>query len=603
MVEGGFGRDKELPGGIKEIIAARLDALPSEERTVLLEASVVGKVFWQGAVARIVEVQDLESTLDSLEEKDFVRRELRSQLGNDEEFTFKHMLIREVAYGTLPKARRRESHATVARFIEEAFSDRADESASLLAHHWLEAGEIEKAIDYLLVAAERAARSWAKGESVRLYEQALGLVPADDEERRALIELAMSLVKVEMGDYAGAYQQLPLVVPKLDRRDLGVALIAQTKSAYWQTDAAGAKAGAERAQRLVDTLQDSGLKALLHKELMNISYMDGDFETMWHHADVALENWPPGTMATDLAILYSGIGNVRSLEGNFQEALEAGRRAYEMGLDLQHQESFIVGGSAVGTALTGLNRPEEAISFLEDLIKLSRDLEVAPRLTGRAINMIAGALREMFDLDSAKERNEEAIELGRQASFPNVIFQGKADLIFVDIDAGNIGAARAAIPKMLEEVAALAGWHEWLVRGRLQQARAEAALAASDYEQASEAAIASIKEATGRRPKYHALGRLALGSALLATNKLEQARNEFQAALTLAEKTGHGPTLWRCLGGLARLEFVAGNDDAAAKAHKRAISIIHDYASRLGVKRKETFLDTREIEEIRKLAE
>src|SRR5215203_217255 len=170
------GAAAALPTNVKTTIASRLDVLPPEARSVLLDAAVVGKVFWRGALAAMTDGQDrarLEDALDLLESRDFIRREPTSQIQGDREYTFKHMLIREVAYSTLPRAARRDRHAAVARFITDAAGERVAEAASLLAHHWREAGEDDRARESLIMAAEHAAQGWAKGEAVELYKQAL----------------------------------------------------------------------------------------------------------------------------------------------------------------------------------------------------------------------------------------------------------------------------------------------------------------------------------------------------------------------------------------------------------------------------------------------
>ena len=95
------------------------------------------------------------------------------------QFTFKHMLIREVAYATVPRATRRERHAAVAGYVEEAIDGAAETLSAILAYHWREAGEPARAIPYLLAAAESARRGWAQGAVVDLYSKALELT--DDE--------------------------------------------------------------------------------------------------------------------------------------------------------------------------------------------------------------------------------------------------------------------------------------------------------------------------------------------------------------------------------------------------------------------------------------
>jgi predicted ATPase len=174
----------ELPTSIRAIIAARLDALPAAERAVLVDASVVGRVFWRGALEEIEDRTDLSQLLGSLEARDLVQREAVSRIKGDQQFAFKHGLIHDVAYATLPRAARRERHAAVARYLEA--STAVGQSHEALALHWREAGETERAVDELVAAADLAGRGWAKEHALSLYSQALELVGDDDQRRRSI---------------------------------------------------------------------------------------------------------------------------------------------------------------------------------------------------------------------------------------------------------------------------------------------------------------------------------------------------------------------------------------------------------------------------------
>jgi class 3 adenylate cyclase len=179
--------DERLPTSVRSIIAARLDSLPPEERGVLVDASVVGRVFWRGALKEMAPRDDLAALLGSLEARDLVQREAVSRIKGDQQYAFKHGLIHEVAYGTLPRAGRRSRHAAAARFLEAATS--AGQSHEALGHHWREAGEYERALEHLVSAAELAGRGWAKGRAVELYGEAFELVPEEDAERRRSIRM------------------------------------------------------------------------------------------------------------------------------------------------------------------------------------------------------------------------------------------------------------------------------------------------------------------------------------------------------------------------------------------------------------------------------
>jgi predicted ATPase len=194
LSEGGGASGDGMPSTVKMIIAARLDQLPVPERQVLLDASVVGDFFWQGSLEALRPGAALAQRIQELERRDLIRRSRSSRIRGDEELAFKHALIREVAYATLPKGVREERHGVVARFLEQAAGNPAT-YASILAHHWREAGDARHASEYLLIAAQQAGRGWAYQEAVNLCSQALELIPEGDRarRRRALMVRAVAL--------------------------------------------------------------------------------------------------------------------------------------------------------------------------------------------------------------------------------------------------------------------------------------------------------------------------------------------------------------------------------------------------------------------------
>jgi class 3 adenylate cyclase len=187
------GDDSQLPTTIRGIVAARLDALPAAERAVLLDAAVGGKVFWRGALERVSEEPDrLPELLGALEGRDLIRRQTVSAIEGDQQYMFKHVLIRDVAYDLLPRARKRERHAQVAEFLQEATSE-TGEAAAALGRHWRDAGEHDRAIEHLITAAEEAERGWAKDRAVAFYREALELLPEEDGNRRSDLKRRLAM--------------------------------------------------------------------------------------------------------------------------------------------------------------------------------------------------------------------------------------------------------------------------------------------------------------------------------------------------------------------------------------------------------------------------
>jgi class 3 adenylate cyclase len=179
----------DIPDSVQAVLAARIDMLPSLEKAALQAASVVGRMFWAGPVRELV---GGEPDFGLLEDRDFIRRRQGSSMAGEQEYAIKHALTREVAYTSLPKARRARLHAGFAAWLEHAGGGRS-ETAPLLAHHYAEAvrpedadlawrGEEaecerlqEKALEWLRRAAELALGRYELGDAISLLQRALDL--------------------------------------------------------------------------------------------------------------------------------------------------------------------------------------------------------------------------------------------------------------------------------------------------------------------------------------------------------------------------------------------------------------------------------------------
>ena len=158
-----------LPETIHDIIAARIDRLPDDVKHTLQVAAVVGRQVAVPLLARAIEAEvELESHLDKLQSSDFLFVSTREP---ELIYTFKHALTQDVAYSSLLERRRRVYHAAVGRGLEELRAGRVDEVVELLAHHFGKSAEGEKAVDYAILAAEKAQRRWANTEALAQFDE------------------------------------------------------------------------------------------------------------------------------------------------------------------------------------------------------------------------------------------------------------------------------------------------------------------------------------------------------------------------------------------------------------------------------------------------
>lgn len=176
-----------VPATLRSVIDARLDALPDGARRTAVDAALVGDHFWPGAVAALGDGDSaaLLGWLDHLESRSVIVRQAQSTLRNEREYTFRHDLIAEVAYARVPADLRPAKHLAVGRWLEA----QPDAPPAALGHHWREAGDIDRAIDYLCAAADQANKGGQRDRAVGLYQQALDLIDDRDPKRRQRITL------------------------------------------------------------------------------------------------------------------------------------------------------------------------------------------------------------------------------------------------------------------------------------------------------------------------------------------------------------------------------------------------------------------------------
>jgi class 3 adenylate cyclase/tetratricopeptide (TPR) repeat protein len=143
LVEGGSdGSSDRVPDTLQALIAARIDHLPAAAKTLLQRASVVGRVFWKGALAHLSpDIEDADGLLDDLLQREFLLREPRSSISGETAFRFKHLLIREVAYAGLAKHARAQYHARFAEWLAERTGD---ELVEIRAYH------LDQAVEFLV---------------------------------------------------------------------------------------------------------------------------------------------------------------------------------------------------------------------------------------------------------------------------------------------------------------------------------------------------------------------------------------------------------------------------------------------------------------------
>ncbi len=386
-----------LPETVQGIIAARLDGLPQEEKALLQDAAVVGKVVWAGALATIGGVPrwQVEDRLHALERKEFVQRARRSSVASETEYAFRHVLVRDVAYGQIPRARRGEKHRLTAEWIESL--GRPEDHAEMLAHHYLAALELaraagedlsalaEPARTALREAGDRAAALSAFSAAMRFYGSALELWPPDDLERpRLLLRLGESQHSADA--------------------TTGWYVLAEARDGL---DALGDREGAAEAEAL----------------LGDILWREGQQERAFERLEAAVSLLSDAPPSAAKAYVVQELSRLLMLAGRNDEAIRLGREALEMARALRLEVIEAHALNNIGTARVS-SGDVGGLADLERSAELAEAANAGGALSRARINLASvlcdlGELERAWELHSLSEQAAQRLDTAEAVRWVN----------------------------------------------------------------------------------------------------------------------------------------------------------------------------------------
>jgi class 3 adenylate cyclase/tetratricopeptide (TPR) repeat protein len=490
MLAEGSGAET-LPESVQGIIAARLDLLSAEEKSLLQEAAVVGRAFWPGALDASQEL------LRSLLRKEFVRRERRSSVAGEEEYSFAHALVRDVAYGQIPRADRAAKHRAAAAWIQTLPADRAADRAEMVAHHLGAALELaaasgvaddglrSEAREAFRDAGERAASLNALPAAVRHLSAALELT-ADDDPERPRVLLALGLVLSET-DHAAALPVLDEAEAALeaagDPTAAASAAIIGARTSWYLGSRDGADGHLQRALTLLEHEPASEVKADAFAERARLRMLALESRAAVEMADAGLDV------------------------------------AEEVGAERAQASMLIIRGTV-----------------LESREDIERGVEIAERL--KDLNALARGLNNLAELGIAAGDLPAAFEVYDRTRREFTQFGVHTHLLWLDVQEASLASVIGRWDRALELIEPIvarfdAGTTHYLegdartTRGAILHARGDTGEGLADAERG----LAAARSAKDPQIVVPALGLLA--GLLAHDGRLEEARRLLDEALAI----------------------------------------------------------------------
>jgi len=375
-----------IPSTLVEVLQARLDDLRPDELLSLQRSAVVGRIFWDDAVAFMTDQQDpdrLRSILAALEQKEFIFQSQPSAFLGRREYRFKHAILHEVTYDTLLKSQRKEAHARVAEWLAQAAGEHNAQYIPQIAEHYEKASQTEKAAVTLFKAARRSAELAAYAEAGGFLEHSLALtnsLPASQAQGKlsAEIHIQWSSVLSHTGDYPEA------------------------------------QAHAETALALA---RQYDLSVLASDALASLGFMFTD-QGEYDRAETYLaEALPLAQAGSDIKIqcfVLSSLAYVNARRANWPEAERYYRATRDLALQINDTERYLVALNGLGIVVRFLGQHETARQYWDEVVATGLAAGYRFALMS-ALNNLGSLCDEHGDFAGAIRYYEQAIEIASES--------------------------------------------------------------------------------------------------------------------------------------------------------------------------------------------
>jgi len=533
--------DIQVPATVQAILAARIDRLPAREKRLLQSASVIGKDVPFPLLQALEEEPeaDLYRPLAHLQAAEFL---YETSLFPDVEYTFKHALTHEVAYGALLQESRRALHARLTSVIERLGPGRLAEQVDRLAHHALQGGLWDKAVVLYRKAGAKAAARSAYREAVACSEQALSALkhlPPGRQRDELEVDLRLDLHNAltphgDVGRMLETLHEAEHVAEALgDQRRLGQIAAYLTQGFWWTGQPDQAVESGQRALAIAGALGDRELESIATLRLGQAYASRGEYrraiDTFAGNV-VAADSKPTRSVALRSAAALALMAWCLGYVGDFAEATARAEEAGRLAESAQHELSRAMAYAGAGRPHLVQGNFSLAVSWL------SRSLEICRRAAfGPLFLLVAGDLGPAYALSGRAQEGlvllEEAVAQSGTLNLRPTHAWNVTMLAEVYAAVGRDPEAVAHVERGL--AMARANRQRWLVAEALRvlgQIRATEAAAGPPREPLEEAA--AIAQELGLRPL---LGRchLILGRALSRAGEAAPAREYLEHAAEL----------------------------------------------------------------------
>ena len=466
-----------VPTTLVEVLEARLDSLPTPEKAALQRAAVVGRIFWDAAIAELRAEGEpplqAPALLPDLQRRELVFRRERTAFAGAGEYTFKHAILRDVTYETVLLKRRRVYHVQTARWLEAHSGERLSEYTAAIARHYQQGGENELAARWWQRAGQSAYRSSGFSVAQAAFEQALTLLPAEAIQPRLDLLISLGGCLERQGSYPEARQRLTEALETArqtgDVRAQAGALNGLNLVATRQGSFDDARLLGEEALTLARQSGDAETIALALQRLGGVYYYQGTYPRAVELFEAALNTFQQLGNPTGEANCLVNLGSTASIQGDHDRAIQSYNRALAINRQIGERWGVSTCLSNLGTLHSYLGKYEAARRYFEEGLEIRAEIGDRWGYAACLANLGWTAMLQQ-EYDQAVQYGVQSLEIYRALGDRRNIANSLCNLAHADAQRGEHALARraylealqlgweiGALPRVLEALAGLAG--------------------------------------------------------------------------------------------------------------------------------------------------
>jgi class 3 adenylate cyclase/tetratricopeptide (TPR) repeat protein len=602
----------QIPTSIQDILMARVDRLPEEQKNALQIAAVIGREFSSRLLERIAHLEVSASEMFG----DLVSLELiyQTQFYPELIFMFKHALTHDAVYGSLLASKKRAMHARVGEVIEELYADRLAEYYEILAYHY-ESGRIwEKAIRYLILSGEKALKNMANPSAHFYYQKAIdiisntGVKPSPDQEYS--IYHGKGNTVFNMGRFNEAerdFFRAREAARKIGDQDKEGESLSMAGWSLWNRKKF--KKAMVTYNEAIDLGRNIGNPIIEARNLVGLGVLKGalgdDVMAGWQYIEKAVEIGKKINSPLILTLALSARSwQYAHCDIEDKEALEYCRNIIPMLKQVKNARACVWVYITLGYAQACQGHYLTSIATFKEGLKFAEETGEALN-RAKIFNWLGWVYSDIGWITEARNLNQQSYQATRD--FGSGAEEAKANAVVNlaenDLVEGKFEKAETRLKDLLKKAETDSGYsisrHRWEVRllctlGEICLYKNETDEALNYVEKAFEIAERSLNKRGLIR-----VNRL-MGEIYLAMGELSDSEKKLKSALELAKEVGNPTHLWKTDFALGQLREAQGLHQEARKKYEDALNVTKRLSVTLQDKKlRDIFLNSDQVTRIR----